>query len=116
MAFIDAHQIHRAAALREQIEAAPDRAGRNLVLGRIAWDEGDAFRAEELLTKVVRSDPEAPASIVAQGWAKLAEVFATQGGTSEAIEAADRALKVAAPGTPAERNGWIMRSLALGMQ
>ncbi len=42
LAFIDAHQVHRAVALRERIEAAPDRAGRNLVLGRIAWDQGDA--------------------------------------------------------------------------
>jgi ATP/maltotriose-dependent transcriptional regulator MalT len=114
LAYIDAHQVHRAAALREQIEAAPDSAGRNLVLGRIAWDEGDAFRAEKLLTKVVRNDREAPESIVAQGWAKVAELFATQGRAAEAVEAADRALEKTGPDTAVERNGWIMRSLALG--
>ena len=84
------------------------------MLGRIAWDQGDAFRAEQLLTSAVRGDPEAPGSIVAQAWAKLAELFATQGRAAEAVDAADRALETAAPDTAVERNGWIMRSLALG--
>ncbi len=53
---------------------------------------------------------------MAQGWAKLAEVFATRGRTSEALEAGDRALALAGPDTPAERNGWIMRSHALALQ
>jgi DNA-binding CsgD family transcriptional regulator len=114
LAFIEAHQVHRAAALYDQIEAAPDSACRHLVLGRIAWDQGDAVRAEEFLTMAVRSNAEAPAAIVAQAWAKLAELFATQGRAEEAVDAADRALQTAAPDTPVERNGWIMRSLGLG--
>ena len=114
LAFIEAHQVHRAAALYEQIAAAPDSAARNLVLGRIVWDQGHAVRAEQFLTSAVRGDPEAPGSIVAQAWAKLAELFATQGRAAEAVDAADRALETAAPDTPVERNGWIMRSLALG--
>jgi ATP/maltotriose-dependent transcriptional regulator MalT len=114
LAFIEAHQVPRAAVLFDQAEAASPSAGRNLLLGRVAWDRGDAALAEDWLRSAAEG-PTAPAGIAATAWSKLAELHVTRGRGGEGLDAAERALIMATPNTAAERNGWSMRALGVGL-
>ncbi|HTU39043.1 MAG TPA: AAA family ATPase [Acidimicrobiales bacterium] len=114
LAFVDSRQVYRAAALRDQIAAAPASPGRDVLLGRIAWDRGDARGAEEWF-EMAAGDDAASDSIVAGALSKLAEIHLTRGEGREGLDAAERALAVAVGGTSAERNGWNMRALGIGL-
>lgn len=106
-------QRKRPCALRPEVEGCRDCPARNLVLGMIDWELGDAPSAERWLRRAVQGDAatvDGPSA--ARGWAQLAEVHAVAGRFEDAVESAQRALSLASPDTPAERLAWL--HLAIG--
>lgn len=86
-------QTVRAAALRPQVTVCGDGPLRSLVLGMLAWQEGDAS-AEQWLSRVVTAADDAPGDpqVLAAALAELGLLYTTQGRSREAIESASRAL------------------------
>jgi len=108
LALIDSNQVDEAARLRQRLERCRDTQARSLTLGLIDWDLGLAASAERwLLRSVNNNEPSGDAPMLARGWAQLAELYAIEGRSDQAVQAARRALSGATPGTPAERLGWM---------
>jgi ATP/maltotriose-dependent transcriptional regulator MalT len=108
LAFMDSGQSVRAASLRPRVEQCRDSPARNLILGLIDWDLGQAAGAEQLLLRAVEGDPTGQdVQSVARGWAQLAELHVMSGRAADAIGAAQRALASATFDTPAERLAWL---------
>jgi DNA-binding NarL/FixJ family response regulator len=108
LAFFDAGQSPRAVSLRVQVEHCRDSPTRNLILGLVDSDLGQAASAEQWLLRAVEGDPAGPhAQSVARAWAQLAELHVIHGRATDAIGAAQRALAEATVDTPAERLAWL---------
>jgi DNA-binding CsgD family transcriptional regulator len=104
---LDGGQTAQAAALRDRLESCQASPARDMLLGVIDWERGQAVGAERWLRRAA-TEPGSSADRepTAWAWAQLAEICATQGRADEAIEAASCAL--AATGAPrVERLAWI---------
>ena len=116
-AMIDSGQTTQAAALRDQLESRPGSPSRDLLLGVLDWERGHAASAEHWLRRAA-TDVASPADRepVGWAWAHLGEVCATQGRADEAIDAANRALAVAAREPRIERLAWICLATGEGLR
>ena len=117
-AYLDAGQVHRAEALRTEIESIGEEPGRSLVLGLLEWDRGHAADARHSLQQVVAYegagggfDTQATA---ARAWAELAEIHIILAQPQEAAAAASRALALSSAHTSAERLASIHGAFAEG--
>jgi DNA-binding CsgD family transcriptional regulator len=123
-----AGQTARVEALRTRVEACPASPARSLVLGVLAWNQGDPATAERQLRMAAGGErPEAPSDrylaasdTAADALAQLSLVYIAQGRALEAIEAASAVLaykplafKPLAPG--AERAGSMADALGQAM-
>ena len=123
-----AGQTARVEALRPKLESCPDSPARSLVLGVLAWDQGDPATAERQLRMAAGAEhpgalsdvSRAASDTAADALAQLSMVYITQGRPREAIEAASAALayrplafKPLAPG--AERAGTMADALGRAM-
>jgi DNA-binding CsgD family transcriptional regulator len=108
LAFMDSAQTSRAAALREQVLACAASPLRDLVLGLVDWEVGDAAAAMRWLQAAVDgSGAAADPSSVARAWAQLAEVHVLAGRAREAAAAAQKALDLTVRDSTAEHIAWI---------
>jgi DNA-binding CsgD family transcriptional regulator len=89
-------QTTRVGALRARLEACTDGPLRSLVLGVLAWNQGDLLTAEEWLLPVPAQagDDGADAELCAAALARLSALYATQSRGREAMSCATRALSV----------------------
>ena len=117
-AYLDGGQVHRAEALRADIESLGQEPGRSLVLGLLEWENGHAENARRFLQRVVDYDgPDGgfdTQATTARAWAELAEIHIVLAQPPEAVVAASRALALSSPHTSAERLASMHRALAEG--
>jgi len=112
-----AGQSPQAESLRSRLEACGPQPLRSLVLGMLAWEQGDAVTAERQLREAA-AGPAGDGSagdgsadgVTADALARLAVLYATQIRGREGVDAATRAL--ALPGVPAEVDGTASLALA----
>ena len=104
-AYVDSGQTLRATALQARIEACRASPQRDLLLGLIDWDRGQAAEARAWLENVVDPDHRTTTEpgTAARAWAELAEIHVFEGRAQEAFDAAEHARSLATPDTPAER-------------
>jgi DNA-binding CsgD family transcriptional regulator len=107
-------QTFRAAELRSRFETCSDTPQRDLVLGMLAWEQGDSARAERWLIEAAggldegrADDPVAVAALT-----QLGELYCTHGRGLQAIEAARLALSLQPGDAGSERAAWL--ALAIG--
>ena len=123
-----AGQTARVEAMRPRLEACPASPARSLVLGVLAWDQGDPVTAERQLREAagvgrqgaLTDGRKASSDTAADALAQLSMVYATQVRPREAVAAASAALaykplanKPLAPG--AERTGTMAHALGQAM-
>jgi DNA-binding CsgD family transcriptional regulator len=115
--YVNSGQTPRASALRARIEACPASPERDLLLGLIFWDQGHAAEAKGWLENVVdpNRQPATDPGTAARAWAELAEVLVIEGHAQEALDAAEQARSLAAPGSSADRLASIHLSLATAL-
>jgi ATP/maltotriose-dependent transcriptional regulator MalT len=107
-------QTFRAAELGRRFETCADTPQRNLVLGMLAWEQGDSARAERWLIEAAggldgghTDDPVAVAALT-----QLGELYCTHGRGLQAVEAARLALSLQPGDAGSERAAWL--ALAIG--
>ncbi len=115
LAYLDSGQTAQAAGLRAQVQVCQASPLRDLVLGLIEWEVGDAAAATRHLLRAV----EHPAAgedrpTLARSWAQLAEVHVVAGRAQAALDAAERAVALAVRDTTAERIAWLHVATAEG--
>ena len=110
-------QAARAAALRSRIGACRDGPVRSLVLGMLAWREGDAS-AEQWLSRVLASagDRHGDREVLAAALAELGGLYTTQGRAREAVEVATRALALVPADRQVEQAAWQALVFGEGMR
>ena len=116
-------QTARAAGLRERAVACQPTPLRNLVLGTLAIDQGDATAAERWLLAITAPDGEltgpeddtgSPADIVPAALCALGSLYVHQGRAVEAASLAARAISLD-PDQSQERAAWTVLALGEGM-
>ncbi len=107
-------QTSRAAALRGRFESCADTPQRGLVLGMLAWEQGDSAGAEKWLLEAASArhaghthDP-----VVVPALTQLGALYCTHGRGVQAIEAARLALSLQPADLETERAAWS--ALAIG--
>jgi DNA-binding CsgD family transcriptional regulator len=116
LALFDCGQSERAISLRVRAEQCRDGPARNLILGLTDWELGESAGAERSFLRAVKGDPDGrDVQSVARAWAQLAELHIIGGRAPDAIHAAERALALATPDTPAERLAWLHLALGEGI-
>ncbi len=110
-------QTVRAVGLRPRVEGCRDSPLRSLVLGMLAWQEGDAAAAEGWLGRAVGEihGCDVKADVVVDALCQLAAVYVTQGRAQEAVEAATRALAGKPGNGRVEQSAWATLALGEGM-
>jgi DNA-binding CsgD family transcriptional regulator/predicted HD phosphohydrolase len=110
-------QTVRADTLVARVEACQEGPRRSLVLGRLAWDHGEAATAERWLLQVPQlADEDGPdREVLAAALVRLGIIFSTQGRAPEALATATRALSLGPVDRDAERVGWTALALGEGM-
>jgi hypothetical protein len=117
-------QTARAAGLRERAMACQPTSLRNLVLGTLAVDQGDAMAAERWLLAVTAPDGEAtdaeddagsPADIEPAPLCALGSLYVHQGRAVEAVSLAARAISLDPADQAQERAAWTVLALGEGM-
>ena len=117
-------QTARAAGLRERAMACQPTPLRNLVLGTLALDQGDAMAAERWLLAVTAPDGEAtgaeghtesPADIVPAALCTLGSLYVHQGRAVEAVTLAARAISLDSADQSQERAARTVLALGEGM-
>jgi ATP/maltotriose-dependent transcriptional regulator MalT len=101
-------QFHRAAALQAQIEMTSMSPLRSLLLGTIAWERGDALRAERCFDEVLAladGDP-SHASLQIEALVRLATLFVIENRGVEAFEAATQVLNQESVDPSMEIRAW----------
>lgn len=104
--------------MRVRIAECESRPARDLVLGMLAWDEGDGPAAERWLCRAVDPDihPNPPLDVLATALARLARVCGTQGRPAEGAEAARQALRLLGGRGPLTSECWSALPMAIGMR
>ena len=107
-------QVSRAAELRDRLERCEESSRRSLVLGMLAWEQGQSALAEGwLLEAASRLDANAaddPAALAAL--TQLGAMYCTDGRAAQAIEAGRLALSLRPADPESERAAWF--ALAVG--
>ncbi|WP_132426516.1 LuxR C-terminal-related transcriptional regulator [Pseudonocardia endophytica] len=109
---VAAGRHRQAAAHRPAVESCADGPHRDLVLGMLDWEAGDAGPAEAALSRAAA--PGGPPGIVTAATVRLAVLLYTAGRGDEAVATAVRALAMPGLTTEDEREAWI--ALAVGEQ
>ncbi|HEX4431696.1 MAG TPA: AAA family ATPase [Frankiaceae bacterium] len=116
LAYLDSGDSAQAARLRSQVQACQSSLLRNLVLGLIDWELGDAAAAERWLRRAVEHPlAEQDRPMLARAWAQVAEVNTLAGRAEQAVDAAEQALALAVRDTAAERIAWLHLATGEGM-
>jgi ATP/maltotriose-dependent transcriptional regulator MalT len=112
------HQVTRAASFWAPVEASPASLNRSLVLGLLAWMQGDASTAERWLRDVVDSvsDDESETTFLAEALTQLAVIHYTGGDGERAVAAASAALRLSHLDPERERLAWSSLALGEGMR
>jgi ATP/maltotriose-dependent transcriptional regulator MalT len=98
-------QTARVASLRDRIEACASSPARHLVLGTLAWQQGDArTTVDELLHVAPRGDETSDEAAAAL--ALLGIVYSFQGRTRRALAAGERVVTMRPRDPSVERDGW----------
>ena len=117
-------QTARAAGLRERAMACRPTPLRNLVLGTLAVDQGDAMAAERWLLAVTAPDGEAtdaeghagsPADIEPAALCALGSLYVHQGRAVDAVSLAARAISLDPADQAQEQAAWTVLALGEGM-
>jgi DNA-binding CsgD family transcriptional regulator len=117
-------QTARAAGLRERAMACQPTPLRNLVLGSLAVDQGDATAAERWLLAVTAPDGEvtgpqddtgSAADIVPAALCALGSLYVHQGRAVEAVMLAARAISLDPADPSQEQAAWTVLTLGEGM-
>ncbi len=117
-------QTARAAGLRERAMACQPTPLRNLVLGTLAVDQGDATATERWLLAVTALDGEATdpkdhtgssADVVSAALCTLGSLYVHQGRAVEAVTLATRAISLDPADQSQERAAWTVLALGEGM-
>lgn len=116
-------QTARVNALRPRLEACAASPAQSLVLGMLAWDQGDAALAEGLLVEAagltgveqLSGGFPAPAETAADALAQLSVLYAYQVRTREAIDAAAAALAYAPVEPGVERAAAMIEAMSQAM-
>jgi DNA-binding CsgD family transcriptional regulator/tetratricopeptide (TPR) repeat protein len=115
-ALLDCGHTAQAADLRDQLEACADSPTRKLVLGEMDWELGDATSAERWLRQAaIDATAISDRGCAGWAWAKLAEVYGTQGRGQDTIDAAHQALALPESGPRAERLAWMCLATGEGL-
>jgi len=111
-------QTARAGTLRAQLEGCRDSPLRNLVLGTLAWEEGDAAAAESWLLRVaaVADDGGTDPGVAGPALAQLGMIYGTQARAAEATRASGRALAFPLTGPEAVQNAWFGQAFGTGLR
>jgi ATP/maltotriose-dependent transcriptional regulator MalT len=106
-----------AAKLRPEIEACAPCALRSLLLGMLAWAEGDLGAAERLF-QAASSPTAAVADPVSAAHAllRLANIYNTRFSIEKAMDAANRALLLLDPDDDLARDAWAALAIATGVE
>ena len=110
----DGHSV-RVGALRPRLEACEQSPLRSLVLGTLAWDDGDAATAGAVApgcSGAASGPGDDDQRILTRALVQLGGLYATQGRPQDGIDVATRALALDPADAQVERLGWI--TLALG--
>ena len=102
--FLREGQTRRVAAMADRIESCHEHPARNLVLGTLAWEQGEADQAIKWLSRAGRAD--GPADVKAEALALLGDVYASQIQGQEAVAAAEAALSLNPSDPVAEQTAW----------
>lgn len=117
-------QTARAAGLRERAMACQPTPLRNLVLGTLAVDQGDATAAERWLLAVTAPDGAAigledhtgsPTDVVPAALCALGALYVHQGRAAEAASLAAQAISLAPADQSQERAAWAVLAMSEGM-
>lgn len=109
-------QTARAGTLRHRAEACGIGSLRNLVLGMLAWTEGDAGAAERWLLSVpALGDQDADGEVRAAALAQLGTLYSTRGRAREAVDVAARALSLRPADPGVERVAWTALAFGEGL-
>jgi hypothetical protein len=101
-------QRARVGALRARVEACDQSPLRSLVLGTLAWEDGDGATAERWLlsaTAAISGSGGDDEPVLTRALVQLGGVYATQGRAQETIDVATRALALDAADPQVERLG-----------
>src|SRR5271163_1274236 len=109
-------QFHRAEALQAQIEATKPSLLKSLLLGRIAWEGGDALRAEQRFDEVLSLSHEVDeeSSLRIEALVRLAALLVVENRGDEAREAAMQALNLEPADPMLEVRAWSELARAEG--
>ena len=107
-------QTSRAAGLRDQLETCADTPQRSLVLGMLAWEQGDSARAEKWLLDAASDFDAGPSRdpVAVQALTQLGALYCTHGRGGQAIETGRLALARQPADPEIERAAWS--ALAIG--
>jgi DNA-binding NarL/FixJ family response regulator len=107
--FLRVGQTRRVAAMQDRITSCRERPARDLVLGTLAWDQGEADQAVGWLSRVGETD--GPADVKAEALALLGVVYTTLMRGQEAVAAAEAALNLQPRDPVAEQTAWTALTL-----
>jgi DNA-binding CsgD family transcriptional regulator len=107
-------QTQRAAELRGRLEGCSDSSTRSLVLGMLAWEQGESASAERWLLEAAGPTGEhsADGEVAAAALGHLGLLYYTQGRGQEAVNAGTTVLSLDHPAAELERSGWM--AVAIG--
>lgn len=105
-------QAVRAAELRPRLEGCSDSPARSLVLGMLAWEQGEVGPAERRLLEAATTAEEDRDEVSAAALGHLGVLYFTEGRAEEAIDAGTRVLAAEPADPDLQRIGWI--ALAIG--
>lgn len=108
-----ADDVSAAAALRRQLERCEPSALRDLVVGQLAWLDGDRTAAQQL---VGRAAVDGADDIAGEAYVRLAGYASARGRPAEALDAADHALAIALDDPMLVRQARAYRAVALGQR
>ena len=105
---LDDGQVDQAKTVRDQIMAVRVGPVRSLLLGQLAWTDGDAVTSERWLVEAVHLADDDPQAhwVEIDALIQLARLYGTEGRGSKAREAASHALALQPEDEAAEVNAW----------
>jgi ATP/maltotriose-dependent transcriptional regulator MalT len=108
-------QFHRAEAFQAQVESTNPSSLTSLLLGRIAWEAGDAIRAEEWFNEALSLAGGEPQSVLRlEALVRLAALLVIEHRGHEAWEAATQALELGSADPTMEVRAWAELARAEG--
>jgi DNA-binding CsgD family transcriptional regulator/tetratricopeptide (TPR) repeat protein len=110
--FLRHQQTGRVAAVADRIKSCQEVPARNLVLGTLAWQQGQAEQAIDWLGRAGQAD--GPNDVKAEALAQLGQVYASEMRGEEAVAAAEAALRLQPRDPVTEQTAWTALTLGRG--